>query len=285
MRPTVINCYDGDLGTVDAWWAQWKDFIFKKEVTVNGRNGVETKLVQKMLSPIKHSKYPAITEEEEAISIPLQTMAGAVFDAILVHMMNTLAPGTWQPLRKDLCDKLNRKKNARTVEILQTTYSDVDVQFLQEVAGAFIGTAKAQALGSKLFEVHAPADIDSDRDQNSLILLKNGLFTNVKEVTPEVIAGYQAPAGATSTSLPVSSGDLFVLTCDRATDGKRFLFASFHGDTNGLCTIPVVTAVHQYASLHQEYTLLFGMDANTYETPKVGSQHYPISLTMHEHMP
>ena len=64
MRPTVINCYDGDLGTVDAWWAQWKDFIFKKEVTVNGRNGVETKLVQKMLSPIKHSKYPAITEEE-----------------------------------------------------------------------------------------------------------------------------------------------------------------------------------------------------------------------------
>ena len=40
-------------------------------------------------------------------------------------------------------------------------------------------------------------------------------------------------------------------TCDRATDGKKFLFASFQGDTNGLCTIPVVTAVHQYASLHQ----------------------------------
>ena len=55
-----------------------------------------------MLSPILRAKYPAITPEEEAVSVPLQAMAGAIFDAVLVHMMNQLAPDTWQPLREDM---------------------------------------------------------------------------------------------------------------------------------------------------------------------------------------
>jgi hypothetical protein len=84
-----------------------------------------------MLSKIKKAKYPDISEEEEAISIPLQAMAGAIFDAIMVHMMNVLAPSTWQLLRADMCEKLNKKKNDRTIQILETTYGDVDVQFLQ----------------------------------------------------------------------------------------------------------------------------------------------------------
>jgi len=63
--------------------------------------------------------------------VPLQAMAGAIFDAILVHMMNTLAPASWMDLREDMCEKLNRKKNDRSVDILQTTYKAVDVQFLQ----------------------------------------------------------------------------------------------------------------------------------------------------------
>ena len=46
------------------------------------------------------------------------------------------------------------------------------------------------------------------------------------------------------------------------------MFASFHGDTNGLQTISVVTAVHK---THQQLAdpssvkLLMGLDANTYE--------------------
>lgn len=26
MRPTVINCFAGDLGTTEAWWSRWLDF-------------------------------------------------------------------------------------------------------------------------------------------------------------------------------------------------------------------------------------------------------------------
>jgi len=65
-----------------------------------------TAQVRSMLSPILRAKYPSITPEEEAISVPLQAMAGAIFDAVLVHMMNQLAPDTWQPLREDMWEKL-----------------------------------------------------------------------------------------------------------------------------------------------------------------------------------
>jgi hypothetical protein len=232
--------------------------MFQHEVTVKGKGGVvETKPIRSMLTKIKNSKYPAISEEEEAISIPLQAMACAVFDAILVHMMNTLAPNTWQDLREDMCEKLNRKKNDRTVEILETTYGGVDVQFLQEVAGAFIDKAQTRNI-NQLFDIFFPADLDRDRDQNSLILLKKNIFSNVCEVTTEVAAVGQ------------SKGDLFVITADH-TDGTKYLFASFHGDTNGLLTIPVLTAVLEYAAAnHADRKLVFGMDANTYEVPDGG---------------
>jgi hypothetical protein len=91
---------------------------------------------------------------------------------------------------------------------------------------------------SQLFDVHFPEDLDSDRDQNSLILLKKGAFANVVEVTRGVAAVGQ------------SKGDLFVVTADAtAGDGTLYLLASFHGDTNGLLTIPVVTAVHEFAAV------------------------------------
>lgn len=58
MRPTVINCYSGDLGSMDRWWAAWRAFMFDSSVTVKGRGGVgiETKTVKSMLSTIKKAK-------------------------------------------------------------------------------------------------------------------------------------------------------------------------------------------------------------------------------------
>ena len=84
-RPTTINMYDGDLSTLPIWWSRWSAFMFDTPLTIQSKNGPETLKVYEMLSPIKSAKYPAITAEEEEISIPLQVLAHAIFDSIQVH--------------------------------------------------------------------------------------------------------------------------------------------------------------------------------------------------------
>jgi hypothetical protein len=45
--------------------------------------------------------YTKYVQEEEEVSLPLQTLCAAIFDAILVHMMNTVSqPAVWQELKK-----------------------------------------------------------------------------------------------------------------------------------------------------------------------------------------
>lgn len=265
-RPTVINCYDGDLGTIEKWWDQWIYFMFKKEIPVE-RQGKDVNVrPYEMLVPIKKSKYPTITTEEEAVSIPLQTLCCAIFDAILVHMMNKLALTTWQPLRQDMCNKLNRHKTDRTMEILETTYNDQDIIFLQEVAGAFARAVQSKPL-INYYDVYYPKVMDDDRDQNSFILLKKGKYTDIKEVTENVLDEIKG------TSAPIAKGDLLAMTVVDNTDNKKYLLGSFHGDTNGLATIPIVTAMHSYASMKlPDHHLLFGMDANTYSKPEADQQ-------------
>lgn len=52
---------------------------------------------------------------------------------------------------------------------------------------------------------------------------------------------------------PVADGDMFAVTVRDKSGGKYFL-ASFHGDTNGLATIPVVSATKAfYDTLDPEY--------------------------------
>ena len=262
MRPSVINCYNsGDLGSIRKWWFQWKKFMFKKKVVIK-KKGVDTLInIKDMITTIKRSKYPSITKEEEKISIPLQIMCIAIFDSILIDMMNKIDNKIWQPLRDDMCNKLNRKKVDRTMEILEGTYGDADVQFLQEVASSFAEASKSKILSNK-FDIYFPASMDSDRDQNSFILLKRGKYKDVEEVTSFILNEIDK-----SIPVPIANGDLNAIKAVNIEDNMKYIFASFHGDTNGLATIPIVTAVHKYSLINPEYKLLFGLDANTYKSP------------------
>ena len=69
---------------------------------------------------------------------------------------------------------------------------------------------------------------------------------------------------AFDSSVPVAPGDLLLLSVDDV-QGRSYLLASFHGDTNGLATLPVLAAVHALAQLLPGHRLVFGLDANTYE--------------------
>lgn len=270
MRPTVINCYNGELNSVEQWWPQWLEFYFNKQISVKKSGALKTTKIYEMIPKISKAKYPSITEAEEAVSIPLETMCMAIFDAILVHMMGVVGKTTWQPLRKDMCEKLNLKKNDRTVEIMANTYGDSDIQFLQEVAGNFKSFSADKKI-AQMYDIVATSTMDTERDQNSFILLKKGEFQDVTEVTDKVADCYsEMHDGA---KIPVVNGDLVVITAISVKDDTKYLFASFHGDTNGLATKPVVSAVHGYAVKYQpDSKLLFGMDANTYSKPEKDQQ-------------
>lgn len=270
-RPTVINMYDGDLGTTAKWWTAWEKFMFDESLTIKTKDGDISKKPYEMLQGIKKAKYPAITEQEERDSLPLQTMCGAIFDSILVHMMNTVSnPSVWQPLKKKMVDSLNKKKVPHTLEILNDVYGNSDIITLQEVSSSLIDQAKHGPLGKK-FWVAAPRDMDPVRDQNSVILLSKETFPEgvVAEITERVEASF--PSG---TDVPVAKGDInAITTVDK--DGTPYVVASFHGDTNGLATIPVNDAIVKLMETSQDllqHKLIFGLDANTYEKAKPGKQ-------------
>jgi len=264
-RPTVINCFSEPLDTMDEWWQLWKAFMFEASIdTVK----VGKVVPADMLAKIPRAKYPDLTVGEERISIPLQTLTCAIFDAILVHMLNTLdaelvasSAGadagevqSWQGLRSQICQNLNLRKNDRILEIIKDSYMDRDVVCLQEVAGAFIKRAEGDHTITNSFHVVAPSK-RSRSDQNSVLLLSKKMFNyaTLKEVTDELV--YDDPSA-------IASGDVVLVRVLDKT-GRTFIIGSFHGDTNGLATIPLVTAVSELVMPGEN--LLLGLDANTYE--------------------
>ena len=270
-RPTVINMYDGDLSTMDMWWAAWEKFMFETPLKIKTSEGVVEQIPYAMLQPIKKSKYPDITEQEEKDSLPLQTMCGAIFDAILVHMMNTVEkPDVWQPLKKTMVESLNKKKVPHTLEILEKTYIESDIITLQEVSSSFIDQARSSVLGEK-FHIIAPGNLDAVRDQNSVVFLNRKTFpkgssSEITKLIEESFPKYE--------KVPVADGDILAITT-KTIDDVPLVVASFHGDTNGLATKPVVDAtVKAMASSPTlvSHRLIFGMDANTYENAKPGKQ-------------
>jgi len=255
MRPTPVNCYGGEMGDIPVWWKAWKTFMFKDKVTTVG--GGEPKTPFEMLLPIQHDKYPAISEEEQKISIPLQTLGLAIFDAALVHMLARVGRKEWQPLRTTLCNSLNLHKDDNIMRILKERYYTSDVIFLQETSASFAKKFEGSALGSK-FALLKPAKLETKRDQNSIVLVDRTTFAygSLVDVTDKVLALVEGS--------PAAPGDLFAVSIRKGD--KRMLLASFHGDTNGLATKPVVSGVYEAAKkLFSDHILLMGLDANTYK--------------------
>jgi len=87
----------------------------------------------------------------------------------------------------------------------------------------------------------------------------------VKEVTAAVLAGVEG-------KIAPEKGDLLALTV-KDLQGQEYVFGSFHGDTDGLATVPTTTALHKLSSSsYPGHRLVFALDANTYEKGKPGKQ-------------
>jgi len=257
FRPTAINMFEGGaMDTIEQWFDLWSTFLFETPVAVDAKDPEKTQLICNMLLPIKKKKYPAVTEEEEAASIPLQTLVGGIFDAILIHMLNTLAPGKWMDIKMELGSKLNKGKLQRTYQIIEKQYMDRDIIFLQEVSAAF--AAQYPTSLSSTYDLHVPEQLDSKRDQNSMILTSKRLgFSVTKEVSQQILDSAPESVGC-------GKGDFFAI--EGAIGSEKYILASFHGDTNGLQTIPITKAA-DFAMKNSfiGHRMIFGLDANVYE--------------------
>ena len=139
--------------------------------------------------------------------------------------------------------------------------------FLQEAAASFAAAARAGPLG-RAYHVVAPASLDPKRDQNSLVLLAKARFPDPSRVS-ELSDAILASLG----KAPVAAGDLLAITAFDASN-RPYVFGSFHGDTNGLATIPVTDALLKHVADNGlgDHKLVVGMDANTYEVVREGYQ-------------
>lgn len=257
-RPTVVNNYLGSLGSVAEWWLKWRRFMFMEHLRIPTKKGSRTLRPCQLLRPLSRVKYPALTQEEEEVSIPLQCLCQAIFDASLVHLMNLISPdGRWEEIKRSIVKSLLRDKSELSVEILRGSYSETDVICIQESSSQLWEVLK-RVMSSDYHIIRAEACRQS---QESLVLLRKERFPDaVVERTKEVL-GHMGPKA------PVQPGDLLVV---QATDdlGRCFLIASFHGDSSGLSTNAVVTAVAAEVtelriSLKEDVRLVFGLDANT----------------------
>jgi hypothetical protein len=207
-------------------------------------------------------------------------MCGAIFDAILVHMMNTVSqPDVWQGIKRTMVSELNQKKFPHTLQILESTYMDSDIITLQEASASFVDIMSKSMIGTK-FHVISPANMDTSRDQNSVILLNRVAFPGgpTKEITRLVEGSF--PPGV---DIPVAKGDILAITTT-SMDGVPFVVASFHGDTNGLATKPVLDAILKTMKDDSElvsHQLIFGLDANTYEHAKPKKQQSVVDWGKH----
>jgi hypothetical protein len=95
-RPSIINCYSGPMGSVEVWWPAWQDFIFVSSIELKRKGRVRP---CELLKPISRKKYPALSEEEELISPPLQMLCLALFDVALLTIVGRVAPA-WEVRRR-----------------------------------------------------------------------------------------------------------------------------------------------------------------------------------------
>eukprot|EP00457_Paulinella_chromatophora_P000907 gb/GEZN01000908.1/.p1 GENE.gb/GEZN01000908.1/~~gb/GEZN01000908.1/.p1 ORF type:complete len:970 (-),score=146.71 gb/GEZN01000908.1/:610-3483(-) len=258
-RPAVTNGYEGRLDSVSDWWAEWKEWMFIRGLRLASTQGSSKKPYQ-LLRKIRSPKYP-LTAEEERISLPLQLLSLAIFDSIMVHIVNTVAPDTWLPLKKELLATITNRKIPRSLDIMSSTYADYDFLCLQEAATRFV-VQVTDRLGKEYFAI-VPEDMVSSRDQNSVMLLRSTRFddTSVEEITFKVKERFKGTVG-------LGSGDLLVVTVRERSvrGGQPYILASFHGDNNGQATVPVLQAlVKAQQEDYPQHKIIIGLDANSYK--------------------
>jgi hypothetical protein len=191
-RPSVINAYQvRPLSSIAIWWEEWRKFMFSTHIQIFRHDALESRsqLICSLIRPIHRDKYPAISAEEQVISVQLQLLCLAILDSIFIYIVNRVAPATWETIRQTLCHALIHRKDERICQILAESYLACDAIFLQEVSGALVRAVRAHPALNERFAVLVPDRFDARRDQNSVVLAARRRFAAAlaTDVTPLVL--------------------------------------------------------------------------------------------------
>ena len=135
----------------------------------------------------------------------LQILCLAILDSIFVHIANLAAQTSWESIRRNLCKALIKEKEQQVCRILERSYGDQDVIFIQEAAAALVQQVSRHTELSIKFFLLVPANLDSKRDQNSVIFVARGRFEELSSID------VTAHVAETLEGDFVDAGDLFVV--------------------------------------------------------------------------
>ena len=204
------------------------------------------------------------TIADEGPSLRLQMLSLAIFDAILVHMLNRLSPdGRWLKLKKQILDALRDRQDPRIAKILNGPYEGTHILFLQQVRAASASVTLPAALPH--YAIFAPAK-PSAAGGNSVIALHRSRFDIQSAVDVTSRAIDLLPKSSSGAMMPMAC-DLLVVSA-RDLSGRSYLLASFHGGMDGRATAPALHAVHSLSRTMPQHSLIFGLDANTHSKPE-----------------
>jgi len=260
LRPAVINGYEErDLSktTGTEWLQLWSDYMFKEP-------GFGKKVGGRLKDEFS---YHGIQEDEKGkYSRPLQLMYLAAFDWVTIQMMNDIQKEmrgpeegktafSWWDERKKAYQVQCAEKPQRTVEVLERLLqdADADVGFVQEAGKAFV-----QEWGKKKSRSFSLLQPETLGKQSSVILVHNERFKKGVRIDITVPNLKPKQEGA------VKQGLLAYQVEGMESPPKKYLLVSFHGDSDGLLTTPVVKGLSNWLNENKDVIPLFGMDANAH---------------------
>ena len=112
------------------------------------------------------------------------------------------------------------------------------------------------------YNLYTPSE--SSGKQDSVILLRKDLFTDATPLSLEASI--------------VGPGDLTLLKASVRKSGERLMIASYHGDANGISTIPFLEALHSFKTKYfPDCALIIGSDTNAHFSVENGSNKLSFS--------
>eukprot|EP00949_MAST-11_sp_MAST-11-sp1_P000040 g40.t1 len=250
-RPAMTTCHHNIFNSMTEWLETWVSFMF-----------VEPKAAA-LIGPLNAGKYPMLTAEEVQLGRPLQLFFLGLFDAALVHT-SLSTPGLdvreLGHLRLAICDNIVSQKSAATIDIIAHDLSGCDVVGLQEVNQDLLRRIRSSHGIVQNFHIRVPENAGGN-SQISLLLLRKTLFSDKENVTFVVFED----ADCRDYLVP---GDIHAVMAFTDVTGP-LLLASFHGDTGGRSTLPVLIRAKQLSD--QTNASFIGMiDANAHADARGG---------------